>query len=145
MTTEIERLVQYYEAMRADNVGELGRFYAGDVYFKDPFNEVQGLAALQSIFSHMFVTLDKPRFVVTERVEDGRQCFLTWDFEFRFKGRDQSPLQTIRGGSHLRLNDAGLVAYHRDYWDTAEELYQKLPLLGSLMRWLRRRGAAPRA
>ena len=28
---------------------------------------------------------------------------------------------------------------HRDYWDAAEELYEKLPLLGALMRWLKRR------
>jgi len=31
------------------------------------------------------------------------------------------------------------VAVHRDYWDAAEELYEKLPVLGSLMRWLKRR------
>jgi steroid delta-isomerase len=27
---------------------------------------------------------------------------------------------------------------HRDYWDAAEELYEKLPA-GRLMRWLKRR------
>jgi hypothetical protein len=27
---------------------------------------------------------------------------------------------------------------HRDYWDAAEELYEKLPVVGSLMRWLKR-------
>ena len=30
----------------------------------------------------------------------------------------------------------GRIARHRDYWDAAEELYMKLPLLGRLMRWL---------
>jgi steroid delta-isomerase len=28
---------------------------------------------------------------------------------------------------------------HRDYWDAAEELYEKLPVLGSVMRWLKAR------
>ncbi|MGA0584669.1 MAG: nuclear transport factor 2 family protein, partial [Castellaniella sp.] len=32
----------------------------------------------------------------------------------------------------------GLVSFHRDYWDAAEELYEKLPVLGRLMRWLRK-------
>ena len=36
----------------------------------------------------------------------------------------------------------GRIARHRDYWDAAGELYEKLPLLGTLMRWLRRRIAA---
>jgi hypothetical protein len=38
----------------------------------------------------------------------------------------------------LEFNEQGLVSVHRDYWDAAEELYEKLPLLGALMRWLKR-------
>jgi hypothetical protein len=62
----------------------------------------------------------------------------TWDFIFRFKrfGRE---LQTIRGGSHVELDAQGRITLHRDYWDAAEELYEKLPLVGGLMRWLKRR------
>ena len=33
----------------------------------------------------------------------------------------------------------GRVVAHRDYWDAAEELYEKLPVLGALMRLLKRR------
>jgi len=59
-----------------------------------------------------------------------------WDFEFRMRGKPVS--QCIRGSSHIRFNSAGLVIYHRDYWDAAEELYEKIPLLGNLMRFLKR-------
>ncbi|MET3106813.1 hypothetical protein AAKU67_002656 [Oxalobacteraceae bacterium GrIS 2.11] len=31
-----------------------------------------------------------------------------------------------------------MVTDHRDYWDAAEELFQKLPLIGAPIRWLRR-------
>jgi hypothetical protein len=41
----------------------------------------------------------------------------------------------------VRFAADGRVGWHRDYWDAAEELYEKLPLIGSLMRLLRRRGA----
>ena len=71
-------------------------------------------------------------------VVDGDQCFLTWDFLFRMKrfSRDE---QVVRGGSHLRFDAQGRVGLHRDYWDAAEELYEKLPVVGGLMRWLKRR------
>ncbi|MCA0424309.1 MAG: nuclear transport factor 2 family protein, partial [Proteobacteria bacterium] len=39
----------------------------------------------------------------------------------------------------LRLAADGRIAEHRDYWDAAEELYEKLPAIGALMRWLKRR------
>jgi hypothetical protein len=31
------------------------------------------------------------------------------------------------------------VSFHRDYWDAAEEMYEKLPVVSGLMRWLKRR------
>ena len=120
-------------------MAQLGELYAAEARFKDPFNEVQGVPAIQGIFSHMFHALEQPRFIVTGRVVQGQQCFLTWDFLFAFQNFHKGVTQTVRGASHLVLNEQGLVTLHRDYWDAAEELYEKLPLVGSLMRWLKRR------
>lgn len=137
-----ERLVHFFETLSPDQVARMGEFYSADVYFKDPFNEVHTLAQVQHIFSHMYVALDKPRFVVTSQVAEAGQCFLTWDFEFYFKKHRPTVMQTIRGSSHLKFDPAGLVSYHRDYWDAAEELYEKLPLVGGLMRWLKKRAGS---
>ncbi len=139
MTPAITRFVHFFESLAPDSVAQLGEIYTRDVYFKDPFNEVHTLAEVQQIFRHMYVALDKPRFVVTGQVGEGNECFLTWNFEFYFRKQRPTVLQTVRGTSHLKFNGDGLVSYHRDYWDAAEELYEKLPLLGSLMRWLRKR------
>jgi len=72
---------------------------------------------------------------------DGDQAFLSWDFHFRLQRFDTQTTQTVRGGTHLQFNEQGLIQSHRDYWDAAEELYEKLPLLGGLMRWLKKRAA----
>ena len=114
-------------------------YYATHAHVKAPFNDVHGLAAIQGIFGHMFEALHEPRFVVTNRVVQGPHCFLTWDFLFRFKSFQQDTLQTVRGASHLVLNEQGLITLHRDYWDAAEELYEKFPVVGGLMRWLKKR------
>ena len=63
---------------------------------------------------------------------------MTWDMQFRMRRFNRAP-QSIRGASHLVFDANGLVLLHRDYWDAAEELYEKLPYLGGLMRWLKRR------
>ena len=116
----------------------LAALYAEQARFKDPFNEVQGVAAIQAIFAHMFVALNEPHFKVRDIIVQGDQCFLSWDFIFRFK-RFSNALQTVRGSSHLKLDAQGRITVHRDYWDAAEELYEKLPVVASLMRWLKRR------
>ena len=135
----VERLVQFFEKLQPQDLPRLAQMYAQDARFKDPFNEAQGLPAIERIFAHMFEALDSPHFIVTERIVQGQQCFLVWDFRFRFKRFDTQSWQTVRGGTHLTFDDAGLVTLHRDYWDAAEELYEKLPVVGSLMRWLKRR------
>ena len=135
------RVVEFFEALTPDSLTHLDVFYTQNAYFKDPFNEVRGLAEVLRIYTHMYEALDQPRFVVTERIVDGNQCFLTWNFEFHFKNFDRTTLQTVRGGSHLKFTDDGLINFHRDYWDAAEELYEKLPLVGGLMRWLKKRAS----
>ena len=135
----IDRLCVWFESLSPASLGRLTEFYTPDARFKDPFNEVQGIPAILRIFAHMFESLHEPRFVVTQRVVDGAQCFLVWEFRFRFKRFDTVTTQLVRGGSHLRLAPDGRVAEHRDYWDAAEELYEKLPVIGGLMRWLKQR------
>ena len=133
------RVVDFFETLTPASLDRLDALYAPQAYFKDPFNEVRGLAGIRQIFSHMYEALEQPRFVVTSCIVDGAQCFLTWDFNFRFKSYDRLTVQTVRGGSHLTFNADGLLDFHRDYWDAAEELYEKLPVVGGLMRWLKKR------
>lgn len=139
LRAEAARVVDFFETLTPASLDRLAAYYTPQAYFKDPFNEVRDIAAIKAIFTHMYDTLEQPRFVVTGCLVDGAQCFLTWDFEFRFRNFDRQQLQTVRGGSHLTFNAEGLLDFHRDYWDAAEELYEKLPLLGRLMRWLKQR------
>ena len=134
----VARIVRLFESLQRADVARLGDHYTDDATFKDPFNDVRGLPAVQHVFDHMFEQVHAPRFIVTAAVAEGDECFLAWDFMFRFKGPSPRE-QTVRGSTHLRFAADGRVAMHRDYWDAAEELYEKLPVLGALMRWLKRR------
>jgi steroid Delta-isomerase len=118
----IARLVPWFESLTPQSLQQLGDFYTPGARFKDPF-----------------MSLHEPRFVVTQQLVDGPQAFLVWEFRFRFRRGDTGTQQVIRGGSHLTLDSDGRISDHRDYWDAAEELYEKLPGLGLLMRWLKRK------
>lgn len=139
----LDRLAHYFETMSAASVALMGDYYADDAVFKDPFNDVRGLAAIRRIFGHMFRQVGEPRFIVTARMPGaGGEAMLVWEFHFRARFGLKEEAQLIRGASHLRFDAEGRVNYHRDYWDAAEELYGKLPLLGSLTRALARKLAA---
>lgn len=134
----LDALVRFFETLSPQTVARIPEFYAANARFKDPFNDVQGAAAIEHVFGHMFKQLEAPRFVVGERFAEGRGAVLMWELHFGVRVWGRLRKQVIRGASHLQFAVDGKVELHRDYWDTAEELYMKLPVLGALMRGLRR-------
>ena len=136
----VGRVRAFFESISPEEVRRIDEIYAADAYFKDPFNEVRGIEAIRRIFTHMFEQVDSPRFVVREAVAEGGSALLTWDFLF-YARRLGSHEQMIHGATHLKFDADGRVSYHRDYWDAAEELYEKIPFLGGLMRVVKRHAA----
>lgn len=136
MSPELARVIALFGSLNPDALDRLGEVYAPGARFRDPFNDVTGLPAIRTIMADMFEVLDGPRFEVVDHFEGPQGAMLTWDFIFRL--RAGAPEHRIRGASHLQFDPAGMVCLHRDYWD-ASELYDRLPLVGLLSRWLRRR------
>lgn len=143
MNSPLHELCRFYENLTAHNLPEIGRLYAVDAQFKDPFNDVQGLPAIEAIFSHMFLTTQNPRFTIVQSLQEGNHALLVWDFDFEKQGMPK-PIR-IHGTSLISFNKEGLVVRHRDYWDSGEELYAKLPWVGGLFRWLARKFTTPQA
>ena len=134
----LSALIVFYERISPENLVLLGDLYAPDARFKDPFNDVRGVAAIERIFRHMFENTDAPRFFVNTSVLQDRQAMLGWRFQFG----SRFGVIEIQGVTHLEFDPGAKVILHRDYWDAAEELYAKLPVIGAGVRWLSRRFAA---
>lgn len=49
-------------------------------------------------------------------------------------------LISVRGVSHLQI--ANKVTFHEDFYDMGAMIYEQLPVIGGLTRWLRNRLAA---
>lgn len=133
----LDAMVDFYHRLTPESVGRFSEFYTEEAYFKDPFNEVRGIEAIQRIFRHMFAQVVEPRFVIVEKIADATGAMLVWEFHFRIERWRLCKSHIMRGASHLRFDSDGKINYHRDYWDTAEELYMKVPGLALLMRGLR--------
>lgn len=129
----VRRYLDTFANLQADGLERLASIFAPDARFKDPFNDVRGVDAITRIFAHMYATTREPQFVIREHALHGDRLFIRWDYHFQtLKG----VAWEIPGVSVVRFNLAGLAVEHVDYWDPAEHIYSKLPLLGWLMRWL---------
>ena len=140
---QVKHLVYFYENISMNNLSEIKDLYADQASFKDPFNEVVGHNKIIQLFEHMFHTTQAQSFSVKEVVTQGEQSFLTWEFIYSLKDWSPKEQRVIHGASHLIWASDDLnqwrVKMHRDYWDAAEEVYEKIPLLGHALRWLKKK------
>jgi hypothetical protein len=141
MSTRFSEIAHSFHTLTPESLERVGEIYAPDAVFIDPFNDLAGLASVRAVYQHMFDTLKQPRFVVTTSVERERDGFMTWDFLFERSGQAHQ----ISGCTQFELNDQGLIILHRDYWDPARQVYEKIPLLGSVLRMIRRKLSLPSA
>lgn len=128
-----------YSGMTPASLHDLDKFFTEDAVFQDPFNHVKGVDAIRGIFRHMYETCEDPRFSVISTSISGNIGWIHWVFMFGLKGRQMD----ITGASMIMFADDGRVMTHVDYWDAASQLYEKLPVIGWLVKKLRQLFAAP--
>ena len=134
----VRRYIGFFESLDMASLNDLDSVFGEHATFKDPFNAVRGRRAIRQVFEHMFRTTQSPRFRVCEWMAAEHAAFIRWRFTCSVKGRGID----VTGVSHVTFDDAGRATAHIDYWDPAEGLYERLPVLGRAMRWLRLRMAA---
>ena len=135
MRQRYAEIASWFERLQPEMLDSIADIYAPDAAFTDPFNDVRGVESVRLVYEHMFASLVAPRFKVSTMVVESDQAFMTWSFDFRLGAKPCS----IVGCTHFRLDAAGRIILHRDYWDAAREVYEHVPLLGAVLRTLRRR------
>ncbi len=136
----IEPFQRYLESLTAETVPQMSDLVASDVRFIDPFHDVSGLAAMQRVFAAIFVSLKNVRFTVIDKAWSGNAWYLRWRFEAeRLQG---GHILAFDGMSELYFDIDGRVRLYRDHWDAATGFYEKLPVLGWVLRLVRRKIAS---
>lgn len=133
----VDRFQQLYQSLRDDNLALLGEVYSQDVVFEDPLHRVEGLAALTEYFERMYAGVASIGFEFGEVVAAPGQAMLTWTMHMTHRRLRPGEALALPGASHIRFDQR--VHYHRDYFDAGALLYERLPLLGGVVRAIRRR------
>lgn len=133
------RVCAFWETLSPTTAASVTEVYSEHTRFRDPFNSLSNATQLEALLTHMFERLHQPRFVVCEVALQADGAVLIWDFHYRVRDWQPQRARLIHGASHVRFGADGRVVEHRDYWDAAGEVYAQLPVLGSVLRWLRKR------
>ena len=132
------RYRQYLETLTPETLASLPEYVHPDVRFRDPFNDVHGADAMARIFQDMFDNVGDVFFRIHHMTGKGNTCLMAWRFQATLRGKPWE----FDGTSVITFAPDDRVAEHIDHWDAAGNFYEHLPIIGWLLRALRRRVAA---
>jgi hypothetical protein len=134
----IRRFNDFYRVYSTESIRAGVRdVYADDAYFGDPFKAVRGIDEIETYFLDMAEPVKSCTFDVTGVDRAGGEYYFRWTMDLVVKRAPHDPIRAL-GLSHVRFDPAGKVVFQQDYWDTST-LFERLPLVGGLTRWIKRR------
>ncbi|WP_206202645.1 nuclear transport factor 2 family protein [Thioalkalivibrio sp. XN279] len=133
----LARFREAYQVLDRDHLHLLDAVYAPQVVFEDPLHRIEGLDALRDYFARMYQGVESIRFDFGTVLHTADEAMLTWTMHMRHRRLRPGESLALPGATHVRFGDQ--VHYHRDYFDAGALLYERLPLLGSVVRAVRSR------
>lgn len=142
MSDALDTYIAALQSLTAERLDDLMLLVAKDVHFRDPFNDCRGRERYRAVLDDMFRNLKQLRFCVDQASGvwlngDGpnRTGLIKWTLSAELHHKPWR----VEGCSEIRFDPDGLVVSHYDYWDAAAGLYERFPVVGVLLRALRRR------
>lgn len=135
----LDRFLETFDRLDRTNLHLLDSIYAPEVVFEDPLHRVEGIEALRAYCARLYDGVVSCRFHFTDRVLSGDRAAVQWTMEMRHARF--RPRETLRlpGASFLRFRADGLVDLHRDHFDAGAMIYERVPVLGAVVRAIKAR------
>lgn len=132
----LEQFRRLFNELDKGNLNKLPGVYSEDIRFQDPLGTVEGLDALTHYFSGSYANVISCHFVYQDAVVQNSFATIPWVMHLRHKRIRGGREIQVAGISHIKVQ-CGKICYHRDYFDAGQLLYENLPIIGGIVRWVK--------
>jgi hypothetical protein len=148
--------IDFFKALSKDNLSVIDGFYAEDIIFIDPIVSLSNITDLRQYYKHLYEAVISISFdfvgngsndsldqtpIKCSSTENQvcEQVFLAWNMNLKATGIKSGKEIVVSGCSHIIFNDSGKAKYHRDYYDMGEFVYEQIPLLSSVIKFIKKK------
>ncbi|WP_076541286.1 nuclear transport factor 2 family protein [Shewanella sp. UCD-KL21] len=129
-----------YQQLNKDSLHLLKQVYSDDISFQDPLHKVEGIENLTLYFANLYANVDHIEFNIKQVSCSHQQAAVFWVMRYRHPKLNKGQLITVEGMSQLSFNEK--ITAHRDYFDLGSMLYEQLPLIGRLIKYIKNKASA---
>lgn len=137
MNVPLQHFKSVFNELDANQLHRLDEIYDPNVKFIDPVHELTGLPALRAYYRKLYEGVTSCRFEFEDELVQDNRAALVWTMYFEHQRFSKAGVMSLKGVSHLRFEER--VTYHHDYFDMGAFIYERVPLLSSVIRAIKRR------
>lgn len=134
----IEKFSSFYTDLASMQIGHLETIYSQDVKFIDPIAQHKGIESVKTYFAKLLQTAKFCAFTIHDKQQtiDG-DYLVDWTMVFTSPKINKGKPVSVDGVTHLKLK-GDKISYHRDYYDLGQMLYENIPLLGRIIKKIKK-------
>jgi hypothetical protein len=118
----------------------IDRIYTQDIEFRDPVHAIHGRLGVKNYLRGLYANTSTMNFVYLDEQVSENMATIVWNMTFAHnKLKGGKPIE-VRGITQIRFTDR--IYYHEDFFDLGAMLYQNVPVLGSVIRYINKRLSA---
>lgn len=133
----VDRLIDFYQHLDASKLESLGDIYHDNIVFQDPAQRIAGLPALKAYFAGLMENVADCRFVILRSEVATTIGVIEWQMHFSHPRLHSGKPISMEGVSLLTGDDK--IRHHRDHFDLGAMIYEHVPVVGGVIRHLKRR------
>ena len=135
----LDNFLTTFNRLDRNNLSLLDNIYHPDICFIDPAHTLDGLPALKQYFASLYENVRSIRFAFDAPMQSGRRAVVTWTLHMTHPRLAKGRPVAVQGCSCLTFAPDDRVTGHRDYFDLGAMIYEHLPLVGGLIRTVKKR------
>jgi ketosteroid isomerase-like protein len=129
---------EFFDKFSLSNIDLVDQFYAKDALFEDPIGTHKGSVQIKKYYANLYKNVNAIRFEYLETIVQGEKHVLVWKMYLKAKGIKGGEEVVTHGNSVVHFKN-GMVVYHRDYFDMGEFIYEHIPVLGSTVKFVKKK------
>ncbi|HKJ65153.1 MAG TPA: nuclear transport factor 2 family protein [Desulfopila sp.] len=139
---ELNIFLDTYQQLDHNTLSLLTTIYEDEVTFVDPVHTVHGLGNLQKYFAGLYENVEDISFVFGHKVVAENHACVQWRMHFTHRKLASGRPVVVDGISVLKFSEHGKVDHHRDYFDVGNMVYEHIPVVGRIIRYLKEKISA---
>lgn len=136
----VEAFINLYNNYGTTAIQRFGEIYEDALVFEDPVHKISGLSAYQQYCQKIGKQCREINFECHSVICQQNQACINWTMRYRHPSLSWGKPITVQGCTLLHFDEK--ISYHRDYLDLGEMIYEHVPVLGRMIRKLKRRLAS---